>query len=268
MQDLLKKGLSSVRKEYILQKKLLNSSLENDEKSFNYFSSLYNEFSKSTDEICDQLLIKKNINSLLADFEDVSLRCFGEENGEKYYLFIAGVLLQRVQNMMSDPEFTPPSLIVEEIKNVYHSMLLKNCDISNDSVKDCISANIFSSLSLRKLMCGDVESYNNLCEGKGQLPFEMFDICNDAVFSLSKGVIEAISLLSAGGGIYLKDDYMKLHFFTEKLKLSAMYVVAKKRGFDIRVSPDNLSELTIEAITDAANYGEEYINELHSGKSR
>ena len=267
MQELIKNGLSLVRKEYILHDKIMNSALEHDEEAFNYFSSLYKDLSKSTDKICDQLIENENLQSLFTKIEKEAGRYYGKD-GQKYFLFLAGVLSQSVQNKMSDQEYTAPSLVVEEIKNVYHNMLLDKCDISNKFVKDMVSTNIFSSLSLRKLMGGDVDSYNNLCEYKCQLSSDMFMVCNEAVFSLAIGTMEVLNYLSARNGVYLKDDNMNMQFLIEKLKLSAIYVVAKKRGFDIRISSENLNKLAIDAISDAANYGEEYASFLGYSKRR
>ena len=101
MQELIKNGLSLVRKEYILHDKIMNSALEHDEEAFNYFSSLYKDLSKSTDKICDQLIENENLQSLFAKIEKEAGRYYGKD-GQKYFLFLAGILSQSVQNKMSD----------------------------------------------------------------------------------------------------------------------------------------------------------------------
>lgn len=258
MDNLIKEGLSSVNKESILQRKILDASLRSDDYAFNYLSSLYKDVSSNTDSICNSLLEKDDIISLINNVEKKSHSIYGN-NWENYYFPLSSILSMCLIKSRENDNNISSLCIVEEAKNIFHHLLLERYSTQNlPFYLHNISLNIFNSFSLRKLMCGDIDSYNKYSNYDSGLNSTEFMVCNDTIGILASLAMDNLNKYTYYNGIFLKDENIRNQVEIEKLKLASYYVLAKERGFDIRVDASDINDIALSYINAAANIGEDY----------
>lgn len=268
MDKLIDIGLSYVENECTLQRKIIDSARKKNNYDYERYTRLYRKCSERTDNVCTELLENEDVFNLLKEAEKVAIEKYGSDY-ENILVNFSSIIVANIQKGLIDSGndiAIMRSYIMEEVRNIFHNLAIKKYIAGDNEMFDFISLNIFSSMSLRALMSSNMDEYLNKSSYNSDISYEYFELCNDSVKEIASPCYEHIKLLCGRGGSFLRNPEIRKNLEFCKLMLTACYIEAQKRGFDIQVGDRNINNYVMTAIKEVANAGEEYIKDYNVKK--
>ena len=285
---LIDEAIKDIKKERMLQGRILESASRGDYAQVSYLTEAYKEVANDTDNVTFQIVnaskectmdqvtdyIKEYLKNKATCKEDIDLG-----------ICLSMLIGREVVAVATHGAFNETMSYNEEIYRTVHSMLVdKYLEANKDSTKNrllsSICLNTFRSDSLRAMFRGNnalSEKYNpDLYFGK-----DAHDLIGRSIYT--KQLMQSCSILAsntmassvlmaarlfAGADI---NDQLKMVLSideSEIVDIAAVYACARARDISIQLPNLDLDEVTLEKVKKAAELGEKYSSKDSKTKKR
>ncbi len=285
---LIDEAIKGIKKERMLQGRILESASKGDYAQVKYLTDAYKEVASYTDSAAFQIVnsskectmdqvvdyIKDYLKDKSTSKEDIDLG-----------LCLSMLIGREVVAVATHGAFNETMSYNEEIYRTVHAMLVDkyleaNKDSSKNRILSSICLNTFRSDSLRAMFRGNnalCEKYNpDLYFGK-----DAHDIIGRSIYT--KQLMQSCSILASNtmastmlvaarlfGRADINDELKMVLSIDESeiVDIAAVYACARARDISIQLPNLDLDDVTLEKVKKAAELGEKYANKGSKLKKR
>ena len=269
--DLVIDGLRLVRREKIIQGKIIDAINEKNYTLASYLIAINDRICDETDKIANNIIDsidEKDMLELNEKIEDLACEKYGGNTSEglSLSLIISNKILERIAN----GEIMETNTFSEEIFYIIHSLAVEKYlnakdGLYKEEILEHINNNISRSDSLRALFRGDREKFDKYnpdlyfdpleCKiyGEDSLQVYVLTTCITLEELNRRGFNE---FMQHGFTKTQTSEIVKSQKDMEKIKLASYYIQAKERGYDIKMDYDQFSDVTQADIRNGFELGD------------
>lgn len=272
VEELIKRGMDFVKKERVLNRKLIEAYANDDISAIEYLKELYQECSYNTDSIIIDLITKENITlPMLFDYFKKNKNDFGKEESAFYFLFQDMEYIYKSSKLTSNFEesyIAKNSITCENISILFNLYIdyLKNNKFEDKDEKTNFLESIVNYTAvcpaIRQLFRGNTELASSLCapelhhsKSKINLDVSMISSMNLKLTaeSLENTFFPMLSMNS------LSEEENTRLMLPMKLGLIACLVQCEKHGIDLGIEQYTSNPITLKYLRDAKKSASEYL---------
>lgn len=268
---LINEALSLVKREKIIQGKIINAINEKNYTLASYLVAVNDKVCEETDKLIKDLVLNLNSKDMveLNDvLEDMAAEKYGENcsEGKSLSLLVSNALMDTI----CKGEIIESDTFGEELCYIIHSLavdkyLSAKDGLYKEEMLEHINNNISNSYALRALFRGDNERFEKYNPDLYFDPIEMKLVGEDYVQTnmlITCIMIEDIN--SRGYSEFLKlgfskdkiKNIMDAQKDMEKIKIASYYIQSKERGYDLGLDYSKFSNNTKDDIKSGVDLGE------------
>jgi len=272
VEKLIKKGMDFVKKERVLNRKLIEAYANDDMSAIEYLKELYQEYSYNTDSIIIDLITKENVTlPILFDYFKKNKNDFDKDESAFYFLFQDMEYIYKSSKLTSNFEesyISKNSITCENISILFNLYVeyLRNHKFEDKDEKNFFLESIVNYTAvcpaIRQFFRGNTELASSLCtpelhhsKSKITLDVSMVSSINLKLTaeSLENTFFPMLSMNS------LSEEENTRLMLPMRLGLIACLVQCEKHGIDLDIEQYTSNPITLKYLKDAKKSASEYL---------